>query len=189
MILLLAGITLWAAVHWFPMALPEQRNALVAKLGEGPYKGIFALLIAASIAAMVLGWKQAPLVQAYLPPLFGNWVIAAAIALALILFFASQVPNNLRRIVRHPQLTGVIIWGAAHLLVNGSVRDVLLFGGLGVWAAVGIWLSNRRDGAWQKPAPAPLYMDAAVAALGLTVAALTFHFHGWLFGVTPIHLS
>ena len=189
MIILLAGLTLWAAVHWFPAALPEQRNALVARLGEGPYKGLFSILIVLSIVLIILGWRAAPIVQAYIPPMFGNPVIAVAIYFAFVLFFAPRIPNNLRRLVRHPQLTGVVIWGVAHLLVNGQVRDVLLFGGLSVWAIVDMLLIGHRDGAWQKPAPVPIWMDAVLAVVALVVTALLFHFHGTLFGMSAIHLG
>ena len=189
MIILLAGLTLWAAVHWFPAALPDQRNALVAKLGEGPYKGLFSLLIVLSIVLIIAGWRAAPIVQAYLPPMFGNLFIALAVYLAFVLFFAARIPNNLRRIVRHPQLTGVVLWAGAHLLVNGQVRDLLLFGGMGIWAIVGMLLANRRDGAWQRPAPVPIWQDIILAAVALVVTALLFHFHGTLFGMSAIHLD
>ncbi len=189
MIMLLAGLTLWAAVHWFPAALPDQRNALVAKLGEGPYKGVFSLLVVLSIVLIILGWRAAPIVQAYIPPMFGNPVIAAAIYFSFVLFFAARIPNNLRRLVRHPQLTGVVVWGAAHLLVNGQVRDVLLFGGLSLWAIVGMLLANHRDGAWEKPAPVPVWMDGLLAVVALIVTAVLFYVHANLFGMSAMHLD
>lgn len=189
MTVLLAGLTLWAAVHWFPAALPNQRNALVAKLGEGPYKGVFALLIVLAIVLIVLGWRAAPIVQAYIPPMFGNPLIAATNYLAFVLFFAARIPNNLRRLVRHPQLTGVVVWGVAHLLVNGQVRDVLLFGGLSLWAIVEILLINHRDGAWEKPAPVPVWKDGLLAVVALIVTAVLVYFHANLFGMSAIHLN
>ncbi len=184
---LLSGLILWAIVHWFPLALPAQRATLATRLGEAPYKGIFSLLSLAGIALIIVGWRQAPLIKVYVPPFFGNWFIAVAIAVAFILFFAPYVPNNFRRLIRHPQLTGVGLWGAAHLLVNGTVRDLLLFGGLATWAVVSMLFANRRDGEWRQPAPAPLWRDISLIALGVAAAAGVFHFHSKLFGVTPIH--
>jgi len=184
---LLAGITLWAAVHCFPMALPGQRSELIERVGKGPYKAVFSLLIIAAVVLIVIGWREAPIVAAYLPPLFGNLWITLAVGLALTLLLASQLPTNIRRFVRHPQLTGVVIWGVAHLLVNGTARDVLLFGGLALWAAFSMVLSNRRDGAWQRPQPVALWKDILVLGLGAGVSALLFYFHGSLFGVSPIH--
>ncbi len=189
MTVLLAGLVLWAAVHWFPAALPEQRNAIVAKIGEGPYKGVFSLLVLLALALIIIGWREAPIVQAYLPPLFGNAFIGLGVFVAFILFFAARIPNNLRRMVRHPQLTGVVVWGVSHLLVNGQVRDVLLFGGMTLWAVVGMILANRRDGAWQKPAPVPIWKDALLVAVALAVTIVLFHFHGRIFGVAAIHMG
>jgi len=187
MVYLLAGVILWAAVHCFPMALPGQRSELVERFGEGPYKGAFSLLIIAAVVLIVMGWREAPIVAAYLPPLFGNVWITLAVGVALTLMLASQLPNNIRRFVRHPQLTGVVIWAVAHLLVNGMARDVILFGGLAVWAAFSMLLSNRRDGAWRRPQPVALWKDALVLSLGAGLSALLFFVHGSLFGVSPQH--
>ncbi len=180
---------MWAAVHWFPAAMPASRKALIGRVGELPYKGLFSILSLVALALIVIGWQRAPLIKIYVPPFFGNWLIGGAIAIAVVLFFAPYLPSNLRRLLRHPQLTGVVIWGAAHLVVNGTVRDVLLFGGFTVWALVGMLLASRRDGAWSRPPPQPIWGDAALLALGLLVAAGLFHFHGRLFGVTPIYLG
>lgn len=189
MTLLLAGLVLWAAVHWFPSAMPASRKTLIASIGELPYKGLFSILSLVALTLIVIGWQQAPLIKVYVPPFFGNWVIGAAIAVAVVLFFAPYAPSNLRRLLRHPQLTGVVIWGVAHLFVNGTARDVLLFGGFSAWALVAMLLASRRDGAWSRPPAQPLWGDAALLVLGLAVAAALFHFHGRLFGVTPIYLA
>lgn len=189
MLTLVAGLVLWAAVHWFPLALPSQRSVLVTRLGEIPYKGLFSILTLVAIAIIVIGWQQAPLVKAYVPPFFGNWTISAAIAAAFILFFAPYIPNNIRRFVRHPQLSGVALWGIAHLLVNGTIRDVILFGGFALWAIVAMVFANRRDGAWQKPAAVPIWKDLLLVAVALGVTAVVFRFHGQVFGVTPVHLG
>ena len=120
--------------------------------------------------------------------MFGNAFIGFAIFVAFILFFAARIPNNLCRFVRHPQLAGVLVWGIAHLLVNGQVRDVMLFGGLSAWAVIGMLLANRRDGRWQKPAPVAIWKDGLLVVVALVVTAAMFHFHGDLFGVTAIQM-
>lgn len=185
--MLLAGMVLWIVTHTFPMAMPRQRAAIVAKIGEAPYKGLFALVSILSIALIVWGSGQAPIVQVYVPPLFGGAVIALLIGIGLTLMAVSALPNNIRRFVRHPQLSGVAIWAVAHLLVNGTVRDLILFGGFGLWAVAGIVLSNLRDGPWQRPAAVALWKDVVVVAVGVAVTGLLLHFHGVLFGVTAIH--
>ncbi len=187
MITLLAGVILWAAVHCFPIALPERRSELVKRYGEGPYKGVFSLLIIAAVALIVIGWREAPIVAAYLPPFFGNVWITLTVGVSVTLMIASQLPTNIRRFVRHPQLTGVVIWAVAHLLVNGTARDVILFGGLALWATFSMLLSNRRDGVWRRPQPVALWKDALVLGLGAGVSGLLFYVHGSLFGVSPLH--
>ena len=187
MLILLTGMLLWIVTHSFPMAMPRQRAAVVARMGEGPYKGVFALLSILSLALIVWGSGQAPIVQSYVPPLFGGAFIAILVGLALTLMVASAMPNNIRRFVRHPQLTGGTIWAVAHLLTNGTVRDLMLFGGFAIWAVAGMFFSNRRDGAWKRPAPVALWRDIAVIVIGTVVTGLLLHFHGALFGVTAIH--
>jgi uncharacterized membrane protein len=189
MLILIVGLLMWAFVHWFPVAMPADRNALVARIGEGPYKAIFSILSFAAIGLMVLGWQRAPLIKVYVPPFFGNWLIGACVAVAIILFFAPYVPNNLRRLLRHPQLTGVVLWSGAHLLVNGTARDLILFGGMATWATGSMILANRRDGPRKPLPPAPIWMDSALIGFGLFVAGGLFHFHGRLFGVTPMFIG
>ena len=189
MTILLAGIVLFAAVHWFPAAMPGARKSIIGGIGELPYKGLFAIFSLGSLALIVKGWQAAPLIKIYVPPFFGNWIIGGAIVLSIVLFLAPYFPSNIRRVLRHPQLTGVVIWGAAHLLVNGTVRDLLLFGGFAVWALLAMLLASRRDGPWSRPAPRPVWGDAALLIAGLLAAAALFHFHGRLFGVTPIYLA
>ena len=189
MTLLVLGLLRWAVVHSFPAAIPGRRKALVASLGELPYKGLFAVLSLVALVLIVKGWQAAPLIKIYVPPFFGNWLIGGAIVVAIVLFLAPYVPSNIRRVLRHPQLAGVVLWGAAHLFVNGTVRDLLLFGGFATWALLTMLLASRRDGKWSRPPAQPIWGDVLLLALGLTVAATLFHFHGRLFGVTPIYLA
>jgi hypothetical protein len=90
------------------------------------------------------------------------------------------------RLLRHPLLFGVILWAVAHLLVNGDLRSVVLFGGLLVWAALEIVLINRAVPAWTKPAPAPLGKEIGAVAGGILVYAVAGLIHGlvgpWPFG-------
>jgi uncharacterized membrane protein len=104
---------------------------------------------------------------------------------ALVLFAASGVPTNLKRVLRHPQLTGFGIWAASHLLSNGDSRSVVLFGGLGLWAVVAIVAINQRDGAWEKPAPQPMSAELKPVIAAVVAFALVFLAHPWISGVSP----
>ena len=186
MALLFAGILLYCAVHLFPAALPAVRSRAVLRLGEHPYKGVFSLLIIASIALIVFGWKAATPGILYRPPLAPGLVSSALMLIALVLFAASAIPSNIGRLIRHPQMTAVILWSAAHLLTNGDRPSLLLFGGLGAWALLEIVLCNRRDGPWQRPAPRSRAADGAAIIVGVFSYAALAWFHLRLFGVAAL---
>ena len=183
MLLLTAGILLYCAVHLIPAALPALRSQALARLGENPYKGVFSVLIIASLAMIVFGWKAATPGIVYRPPLGPGLVPSALMLLAFVLFAASAIPSNIGRLVRHPQMTAVILWSVAHLLVNGDRPSLLLFGGLGVWALLEIVLCNRRDGPWQRPAPRSKAADGAAIVVGVIAYAVLAWFHTRLFGI------
>jgi len=183
MTLLIGGLLLFAVAHLFPAACPGPRKQLIDKLGFNPYRGIFTLIIVASLVIIVFGWKAAPLASLYTAPLSGGPIISALVFVAFVLFVASQSKTNIRRFVRHPQMAAVLFWSAAHLLANGETRSVILFGVLGVWALVEIMLCNRRDGAWEKPVAVATSLDAVTLAIGAAGFALIWYFHQAIFGV------
>ncbi len=186
MALLIAGIALWTITHIFPAAAPGVRNMLVKKLGEGLYKGLFALDIVFALVLIVLGWKATIPAAIYAPPLYASPVPAILMAIALVLFVASSTANNLKRFVRHPQMTAVLFWAAGHLLANGDDRSIVLFGGLGVWAALEIIFISRREGRWKKSPSVPHLKDVIVAVIAAIVFATLLYLHAALFGVTAI---
>jgi uncharacterized membrane protein len=107
---------------------------------------------------------------------------------ALLLFAASGMTTNIKRVLRHPQLTGLATWAAAHLLANGELRSLVLFGGLGLWAVVAMLFINRRDGAWQKPEPQPMAGEWKPAAAAVAGFAVLYLLHPWIAGVAPTPL-
>lgn len=186
MILLVIGVLLWSGVHLFPCVAVELRKQLIGRMGEPPYKGVFALSLVAAIVLMVLGWRSSVPYAVYSPP---AWTAPAAnliMVLALLLFVASAVPTNLKRVVRHPQLTGFAIWAGAHLLANGDRRSLILFGGLGLWALLAILFINRRDGAWVKPDPLPMTAEVKPVAIAIVAFGVLFFVHPWLSGVSTL---
>jgi uncharacterized membrane protein len=182
---LILGILLWSVVHFIPAVAVDFRQGLIRKMGENPYKGIFTLLMALAIYLVISGWKATIPESLYLPPEWGRHAASLLVLIGLILFIAPYPPTNIKRMVRHPQLTGVACWGIGHLLANGETRSIILFGGLAAWAIIEMLLLNRRDGAWDKPDPVPLKNDIILAVAGLVVYAVIAVAHQWLFGVTP----
>lgn len=186
MTLLIAGVVLWSISHLFPAAAPGARANLADRFGEGPYKGLFALDIILALVLIVLGWKAATPTPIYTPPLYGSPVPSIFLVIAVLLFVTSKAPNNLKRYIRHPQLSAVLFWGIGHLLTNGDSRSLVLFGGLALWAAVQIVFTNKRDGQWKKPNSVPLPKDIITIAVAVAVFAGLLYFHESLFGVAAI---
>ena len=185
MIKLTLGVLLWSITHFVPAVAVDFRKKVIERIGEHPYKGIFVALMILSIYLIISGWKATIPEFLYLPQVWGRHLASLLVLIAFILFSASHGQNNIKRFVRHPQLTAVIIWGIAHLLANGETRSIVLFGGLTLWAIIDILLLNRRDGDWVKPEPAPIKKDIIAVVAGLVVYMIFAHLHGWLFGVSP----
>ena len=188
MTLLLAGVILWFVAHSFPAIAPAKRDALVAKLGEQPYRGVFSLVIIASLIMIVFGWKNAVPGAIYAPPL-GPGIVSSVLVLAgLVLFFSSQMNGNIKRLIRHPQMAGTTLWALAHLLTNGDSRSVVLFGGMAIWALFEVIMINKREGPRAASNPASGKYDLIAVVIGGVVFAVVGHFHLQLFGVSPIPL-
>lgn len=186
MALFLAGITLFCIVHIFPALAPNPRENLAFKLGENRYRGIFALLIVLGLVLIVFGWKSTTPSAVYTPPVAPGLLPSALVLVALILFFASQMGGYLKRVLRHPQMIGTLIWATSHLLTNGDSRSLILFGSLAVWSVLEIVLSNRRDGPRAELPAASAKFDVIAVVVGAVAWGLVGHFHLKLFGVAPL---
>ncbi|TXH03766.1 MAG: NnrU protein [Nevskiaceae bacterium] len=182
--LLIAGILLWAATHLFVALGVDARQRLIARLGTGPYRGLFSLVLVAALALIVLGWRAMPVELLYSPPAGMRHVTMALMPFAVILFTSARAPTDIKQWIRHPQLTGVKLWAVAHLLAHGETRAVILFGGLLAWAVLEVILINRRDGAWKKPAPVGALKTAISAVVGLVVTAALMFAHPWFTGLS-----
>jgi len=183
MTLLVSGIFLFAFVHFIPSLAPSIKAAGLRRLGEGGYKGIFSLLLLASFALIIIGWRRAEPTPLYPPPLGLHKVALGLLALAFLLLAVSTRSSRLRLLIRHPQLTGVALWGSSHLLLNGDNRSVVLFGGMTLWALIEIVAISRREGVWIKgETPAWGAELVTVIIAGITVAVVVY-IHPWLSGV------
>jgi uncharacterized membrane protein len=186
MSLLIAGTLLWAMIHLMPAIAPDVRSGLVAKMGEKPYKGLFALSIFLSLVLVVIGWRSTTEQFVYVLPPATRLVAFTLICIAFILIGAANYPTAIKRVIRHPMLTGVAIWAAGHLLVNGTTRAIVLFGGLGVWALVEIVAINRRDGAYEKPPKPELSREIRGLVISAGIIVLLIFLHPYFAGVSPI---
>jgi uncharacterized membrane protein len=166
MFLLISGLAIWSVTHLFPVLASAQRTRITAAIGTNAYRGVFAIVVLAAVTLMVFGWRRADPVQLFDPPAWGVTANYFLMVASVILFAASFTKNNLRRAIRHPQLSAVIVWATGHLLATGAERSVILFGAMAVWALVAIGGLNRRDGAWERPPPVAAFRDFVLLIVG-----------------------
>jgi uncharacterized membrane protein len=186
MFLMILGLALWTAVHLAPCYLREPRQKAIDKIGEKGWKAVAALLLALSIVLIVQGWGPAAAWGVvWTPPSFMTHINNLLMLGAFYVFGAGAAKANASRFIRHPQLTAVKIWALAHLLANGEVRSILLFGGLLAWAVVNVIALNKRDGKGPRPEPYPRRNDIRHAIVSLVLFVVVAAVHPWLFGVSP----
>ena len=190
MLLLVLGLVLFLGVHSVRILAGGWRDRTRARLGANAYRGVYSLVSLAGLVLIVYGFAQA---RADSPVLwvspFGLKMFAVLlVAVAFVLVTAAYVPGNqIKAAVHHPMLLGVKTWAAAHLLANGRLVDVVLFGAFLAWSVVDFATCRRRDRAAGTTYP-PGRSGATVktVVIGLVVFALFGQFvHPWLFGVRP----
>ena len=186
MMWLCLGVFLFVMMHFIPGLAPGLRNSLIQRIGETPYKGIFALALILSIVFMVIGWRSTTPELVYLPPSWGTPLTSVLMLASVMLFGAAQQPTRIKRYVRHPQLTGMAVWSGSHLLSNGDSRSLVLFGGLGIWALIEMLLINRREGPWQRPYGPALSVEVRGIVISAVVFFVLVYLHPYFAGVSPI---
>jgi len=185
MTLLITGVLLWTVIHLIPSAVRPIRQGLVDKMGEKPYRGLFALLIFGSLTLIILGWRSTPEVAVYATPAWSKTGGFILMIVSFVLIGAAQYQSGIKRFVRHPMLAGVFIWSLSHLLTNGTTRALILFGGLGIWALIEILLINAREGDYVKPAARGLGGELRGVFISAAFFAIALFLHPYFAGVTP----
>lgn len=183
MTLLILGLVLWYAAHLFKRVAPDMRAAMQTRMGDGS-KGVMAVIILCSIVLMVFGYKATDFTPVYDPPSWAVHLNNLLMLVAIALFGAGNSKGRARSLMRHPMLTGMLVWAVAHLLVNGDQASLVLFGGLGIWAIMTMVLINAADGPWERPAPGPAKGDVKLLIITLVLFAVFAGIHG-LVGPSP----
>lgn len=186
----IAGLVLFLGVHSTRIVANDWRNQTLARMGEKPFKGIYALLSLASFVLLVWGYGQARQqgLMLWNPPTAMRHIAALLMLLSFVLLAAAYVPGNqIKARLHHPMVLGAKVWALAHLLANGSLTDTVLFGGFLLWAVVLFAASRRRDRREQAVYPAGTAARTAVAvAAGIAAwAVFAFWLHRVLIGVSP----
>ena len=190
MTLLIAGLLLFLSVHSTAIIAPGWRTAQVARRGEAAWKGLYALLSIAGFVLLVYGYgvaRQSPVVL-YTPPTFTSHLALLLMLPVFPLLLAAYLPGRIKTAAKHPMLLAVKLWALAHLLANGNLHDVVLFGTFLAWAVADRISMKRRTVARAVPAASLRPMNDAIAlAGGLAVYAIfVLWAHLKLIGVSPL---
>lgn len=173
--LLLLGMVLWWGGHLFKRFAPQTR----ANIGDRG-RALAAALILAGLVAMVIGYRDAAYAHVYAPPALGKQLNNLLMLLAVVTFGMGMAKGRLWTYVRHPMLTGVLLWAGAHLLVRGDLASVVLFGGLALWSLVEMAAINRAEGGWHRPAAGAAKRDVALVGIAVVMYGLIAAIHLWL---------
>ena len=190
---LIVGLVLFLGVHSVSIVSPQGRHALAQRLGDGGFKGLYTLFSFVGLALIVWGYglaRQAP-VLLYTPPTGMRHLAALLMLPVFVLLLATYLPGRIQRAAKHPMLLAVKFWALAHLLANGTLADVLLFGGFLAWAVADRISVKRRAAAGllrSPPASADRSANDVIAVVGGLAIYLLFVFwaHGLLLGVRPM---
>ena len=188
---LVLGLVLFLGVHSVRIVADDWRTQTRARLGELPWKGLYSLVSALGLALIVWGYglaRQQPLVL-WVPPTGMRHAAALLTLIAFILLAAAYVPRNaIKARLHHPMVLGVKVWALAHLLSNGNLADVLLFGAFLLWAVFDFRAARQRDRAQGTVvAPGTATGTAATVLVGAAAwAGFALWAHAWLIGVAPL---
>src|SRR3954447_25919852 len=147
MTLLILGLILFLGTHAFTMARGP-RARLRERLGEGAYKGLYSLVSLVGIVLIAIGfgrYRAAGYIPVWDPPVWTRHLTLLLVWFAFVAFVAAYFPGRIKRTLKHPMLAGVKLWAAAHLLANGDLGSIVLFGSILAWAVMARISAKRRD--------------------------------------------
>ena len=179
MFLILLGLGLWIVPHFWKRLAPAHR----ASFGD---KGKLVVTIASFVAilCMILGYRSADFIAIWSPPAFLTHINNLMMLAAFFLIGMSATTGRLRGKMRHPMMAAAIVWSIAHLLVNGDLAAIVLFGGMLAWAIGTIILINRAEPEWDRPEPGKASKDVLLVVITLVTFAIAAAIHIAL-GVSP----
>lgn len=191
MSILVLGLLIFLGTHFFTAARGP-RAALIGQLGEGPYKGLYSLVSLVGIVLIAWGfgrYRAAGYIDVWTPPVWTRHLSLLLVWVAFVAFAAAYLPGRIKRTLKHPMLAAVKIWALSHLLANGDLGSILLFGSILAWAVVArITLKRRKDEVRDHAGPAvePGGVRNDILALVVGTAAwfvFARWLHPWLIGV------
>jgi len=183
MLVLILGVALWWAAHLFKRMVPGPRAAMAERMGDAS-KGVIAGALLVSVVLMVIGYRTSDFIPVYDPPVWLRHLNNLLVYVAVVLFGMGSSKGRMRSWFRHPMLMGMALWAFAHLLVNGDLSSLILFGGLLLWALVEIPVINAAEPVWTRPEPGPVKGDVRLLVIAAVLYIVIGLVHGWI-GPTP----
>ncbi|WP_377191266.1 NnrU family protein [Ruegeria meonggei] len=177
--LLILGVALWWAAHLFKRLMPAQRAAM----GNGG-KGAVALVLVTAILLMIFGYRMTDTIFVWAPPTFMVHINNLLVLIAIYMMSPAGQKGRLLNKMRHPMLGGMKLWAFAHLLVNGDLASIVLFGGLLAWAVVEVIVINRSEPDWTPGEPGTYGKDAMFFVASIVLLGIIGYIHG-LVGPSP----
>ena len=188
MIILIAGLLIFLGVHSISIVNRAWRDRMFEHMGEMKWKALYSITALIGFAMLIYGYGVArhnPIVV-YVTPYWLRYVTGVLMLPVFPLLFASYLPGKIKSTVKHPMLLAVKIWATAHLLANGMLADILMFGGFLAWAVIDR-ISVKRNPRGLVDRIAPSTRNDVIAVVGGLVTYVVFMrwLHGWLIGVAP----
>ena len=180
MMLLVIGTVLFFGMHLVP-SMPL-KSRLVGSMGENKYKLLFSVFSLVGLALIIYGFSLTSFVPLWDPLPWGRTLVVFSMPVALILLVSADLPNNIKRKVRHPMLLGLTLWGGTHLLANGDLASTILFASFALFAVLDLILVTV-GGRAKVHAPVSHRWDVAVLVIGLALYFILYYFHGFLTGM------
>lgn len=183
MALFLTGMAIFLGAHLFTGVARPARETMIQRFGANGYKGLFSIVSLVGFVLIIRGWPQADASVIYATPAFMRHIVYLLMPIALVLLASAYLPaGRIKAAVKHPMLAGVKIWAFAHLLVNGEVRSLILFGGFLAFAVIDRIAVKRRGEPTPGPGGAMNDVLAIIVGLGLT-AVIMLYLHRYIAGV------
>ena len=181
----LLGLAVFFATHIF-VTFRAARADAIATLGLNGYRAVFGIVSIAGLALIVWGFGQfhAQAPQIWSPPAFMRHITVGLMLFAVIFLTAAFIPSHIKMKLKHPMLASVKTWALAHLLSNGDLASILLFGSFLAWGVYARIAAKRRGDLGAATAPAGWTNDIIVVVIGIVIyLALGYAFHPMVIGV------
>ncbi|MGA8612128.1 MAG: NnrU family protein [Xanthobacteraceae bacterium] len=181
------GLVVFLGAHVL-VSMRDERAALISKVGQGPYRGLFSLVSIVGIVLICYGfatYRAAGLIPVWYPPPWTRHIVEVLMWPASVMVTAAYIPGNIKRVLKHPMLAGVKTWAFAHLCANGDLGGIILFGSVLAWAVYDRITLKRRSDPGAPPIPVGGGKNDIIALIVGTIIylALGFVFHPAVIGV------